>query len=142
MLHLSEMPFPLSSNAHHLSLVLSAQCFNYFLSVEGGAYHFGSEGIGSLQKLFLPDLLALVDVGIELGGILHVRPQDCRVWYCCPHFLLAVEVVLLWVLESVVIVLDGGGEDQSFLLRGERATCLAKSAVSSMSLVLEVVEWK
>lgn len=55
--------------------------------------------------------------------------------------MLAVEVVLLWVAEAIVVVFDGRGEDEALFLRRWGRTCLANSAVSSMSLVLEVVEW-
>lgn len=43
VLHFGVMPFPLSPNAHNLSLVLATQCLQYFLCVKSGADYFGLE---------------------------------------------------------------------------------------------------
>jgi hypothetical protein len=140
--HLREVPLPVSSDAHHFTLILSAQSLHHLLRIEGSAHYFRPKRVRSLQQFLLPNLLAFVNVGVELGSILHIRPQESGIRHNCSHFLLTIEVVLLWVLESIVVVLDGRCEDESLLLRGELFTSFAKSAVSSMSLVLEVVEWK
>jgi hypothetical protein len=57
-----------------------------------------------------------MEIGVELGGILHVRPKECGIGIDFPDSLLGVEVVLLGVLEAVVVVLYGRCEDGSLLL--------------------------
>ena len=72
---------------------------------------------------------------------MHIRPQKGSVGDDGSDSLFAVKVVLLWVVEAIVVVFDGGGENKTLLLRGLEHTCLANSAVSYMSFVLDVVEW-
>lgn len=72
VLNFGVVPLLVSSYAHHLAFVLSFQGINNFLGVESCANYFRLEGIWRLQQLFLPNVLALVEIGVKLGCILNI----------------------------------------------------------------------
>lgn len=50
--------------------------------------------------------------------------------------------MLFWIGESVVVVLDGRGKQQSAVLSRALGTFWANEAVNSISFVFEVTLWK
>lgn len=116
VLHLGVVPFFVSSYAHHFAFVLSFQGINNFLGVESCANYFRLEGIGSLQQLFLPNVLALVEISVKLSRILHIRSQESSVWNDFSDSLLRIQVILLRIGVAIVIVLNRCSEDDSIFL--------------------------
>lgn len=116
VLHLGVVPFLISSYAHDLAFVLSFQGINNFLGVESCTNYFRLEGIGSLQQLFLPNILALVEISVKLGRILHIRSQESSVWNDFSDSLLRIQVILLRIGVAIVIVLNRCCEDDSIFL--------------------------
>jgi hypothetical protein len=132
----------LARKGSHLPCLLARQRLGHCLRVGLAAHDPGPEGVWHGEKAFFKETLRLVEVGKGFSAVLDVRTQECRIFIDGKHLLLAVEVVLAGVLKAEVVVLERGGEDDLLLLRGGGSTFLAKSAVSSISLVLEVTELK
>ena len=72
VLYLGVVPLLVSSYAHDFSFVLAFQGLNNFFGIESRTNYFRLEGIGRLQQFFLPNIFALVEIGVKLGCILHI----------------------------------------------------------------------
>lgn len=72
VLHLGIVPLLVASYAHDFAFVLAFQGINNFLGIESRANYFRLEGIRRLQQFFLPNVLALVEIGVELSCILNI----------------------------------------------------------------------
>lgn len=104
--------------------------------------HFRFEGVRSLQQLFLPYLLAFVNIGINFSAVLNVASNETSIRVDLPYFCLRIQEKLLRICFSKVIVLDGGSVEDVTFLNKEESTFLERVAVNSISFFLEVTEVK
>ena len=84
--------------------------FSIFLGTDDswGKSLFGWE----FEELVFPDVLGVVVIGKELSLILDIGSDEGRVGVDLPDLILGWEIVLFGVGICIMIVLDGGGEEE------------------------------
>lgn len=69
---------------------------------------FGRE----FEKLVFPDIFGMVEVAKEFGLVLDIASDEGGVGVDLSGGIFCSQVMLLWVGESVMIILERGGEEE------------------------------
>lgn len=104
----------LSLNEKHLALSSVFKGVGNSFSVSLGTNDFGGESLfgWEFQELIFPDVLRMVVVSEELSLVLDITSDEGGIGVDLPDLNLSRKIVLFWIGISVMVVLDGGGEEE------------------------------
>lgn len=106
--------FLLSLNKKKFSLSSFLQCVSNDLSILLSASNFRSESLfsGEFEQLVFPNVFGVMIISKEFSFILNIRSDDGGVRVDFFNMFLSGKIILFWVGKSVMIILNGGGEEE------------------------------